>query len=58
MAWEILYIVGAVVLALALVYGLTRNLKRNRAQDARTEAATRDIYDNPPADPDTSPLRR
>jgi hypothetical protein len=36
---------GALVLGLALAYGLFRNARRDKRKDAMTEAATRDLYD-------------
>jgi hypothetical protein len=46
-SWEILYGIGALALAFALVWGLMRNARRNRSNDAVTEAATREEYDHP-----------
>ena len=47
LSWEILYGVGALVLALAIAYGLMRNRGRNRANDPLTEQATREEYQHP-----------
>ena len=44
---ELLYGLGALVLLIALVWGITQYKSRNRANDAVTEAATRDEYDHP-----------
>ena len=45
--WEIVYSVGALVLLAAIVWGVTQNTRRNRANDAVTEAATRESYKDP-----------
>ena len=44
---ELLYGVGALVLLVALVWGITQYKTRNKANDALTEAATREEYDHP-----------
>lgn len=44
---ELLYGLGALALLAALVWGFTQHRRRNRANDAVTEAATRDEYDYP-----------
>lgn len=44
---ELLFGLGALVLLGALVWGFTQYKRRNRANDAVTEAATRDEYDHP-----------
>ena len=44
---ELLYGVGALVLMLALVWGIVQYRTRNKANDALTEAATRAEYDHP-----------
>jgi hypothetical protein len=44
---EILYGLGALVLLAALVWGITQYKTRNKANDALTEAATREEYDHP-----------
>jgi hypothetical protein len=44
---EILYGLGALVLLAALVWGVTQYKTRNKANDALTEAATREEYDHP-----------
>lgn len=44
---EIAYILGAVVLAGAIAYGLIQYYTRNRRNDAITEEATRMEYDAP-----------
>ena len=45
--YELLYGVGALVLMIALVWGITQYKTRNKANDAVTEAATRAEYDHP-----------
>lgn len=53
--WAIL---GAAILGAAIAYAMIRNRGRNRADDARTEAATRDLYksyDAADADPAQAP---
>lgn len=44
---EILYGFGALALMAALVWGVVQYKRRNRANDAVTEAATRAEYNNP-----------
>ena len=44
---ELLYGVGALVLLIALVWGITQYKSRNKANDPLTEAATREEYDHP-----------
>ena len=44
---EWLYGVGALVLLIALVWGITQYKTRNKANDPLTEAATREEYDHP-----------
>lgn len=44
---ELLYGVGALLLAAALVWGIVQYRTRNKANDALTEAATREEYDHP-----------
>lgn len=46
---ELLFGLGALVLLGAIIWGYTQYKHRNRANDAVTEAATRDEYDNPTA---------
>lgn len=46
-AWESAYGLGALVLLIAIVWGVMQNTKRNRANDPVTEAATRESYKNP-----------
>jgi hypothetical protein len=48
--WETLYVVGAVLLALGIVYGLVSYYTRNRRNDALTEDATREQYDHATVD--------
>lgn len=47
MQLELLYGVGALLLAAALVWGIIQYRTRNKANDPLTEAATRDEYDHP-----------
>lgn len=44
---ELLWGLGLLVLVGALVWGIARHRRRNRANDAVTEAATRAEYDRP-----------
>lgn len=44
---ELLYGVGALLLAAALVWGVVQYRTRNKANDPLTEAATREEYDHP-----------
>jgi hypothetical protein len=44
---ELLYGLGALVLLIALVWGITQYKSRNKANDPLTEAATREEYDHP-----------
>lgn len=49
-------IAGAILLGLALAYGMLQNSRRDRRNDKLTEAATRDLYDHPAREPnDASP---
>ncbi|WP_293677503.1 hypothetical protein [uncultured Phenylobacterium sp.] len=48
-SWEIVYGLGALVLAGGIVWAILRNRARNRANDPLTEAATRADYDHPEA---------
>ena len=45
-SWEMLYVLGTVVLAVGLVYGVYSYYTRNRRNDALTEDATRAQYDH------------
>lgn len=47
MGMEIVFGAGAVILALAVGWGIWRNRTRNRANDAIGDAATRDEYQHP-----------
>jgi len=49
MPLEIVYIIGAVLLAGGLAYGMIQYYSRNRRNDAITEEATRMHYDAPVA---------
>jgi hypothetical protein len=44
---EVFYGLGALLLLAALVWGITQYKRRNRANDAITEQATRAEYDRP-----------
>ena len=46
LSWEMLYVLGTVLLALGLVYGIVNYYTRNRRNDALTEDATREQYDH------------
>ena len=46
-AWEILWSAGALALAIGMAWGAFAYLTRNRANDAITEEATREEYDDP-----------
>jgi len=47
MGYELLYGIGAALLALAIVYGIWRNKTRDKRKDAITEAATKESYRHP-----------
>jgi hypothetical protein len=38
-------LIGVILLGLALAWGMYQNSRRDRRQDRRTDAATRDLYD-------------
>lgn len=44
---EVLFGLGALALLAALIWGITQYKRRNRANDALTEEATRAEYDHP-----------
>ena len=44
---ELFYGIGAVILGVVLAWAVMRNRRRNRANDAVTQAATREAYENP-----------
>lgn len=48
-SWEAFFGLGALVLAGVLIWGMTRNRTRNRANDPLTESATAKQYDHPGA---------
>ena len=50
LSWEMLYVLGTVLLALGLVYGIVNYYTRNRRNDALTEDATREQYDHESTD--------
>ncbi len=43
--WMIVLTLGAVALALAIIYGMRRNRERSLSEKAHTEAATRREYE-------------
>ena len=43
--WTLVVILGPVLLGLALVYAILRNRKRTPADEARTERATHELYE-------------
>jgi len=43
--WGLITIIGPLLLAVVLLWALLRNRKSTPRQDARTEDATRDLYD-------------
>ena len=47
MSWEVLYGVGAALLAIALIWGVYRSATRNRRNDAVTEKAVHEEYAHP-----------
>jgi hypothetical protein len=47
MAMELVFGLGAIVLGLAIAWSVIRNRRRNPANDAVTEAATRAEYKRP-----------
>lgn len=47
LAWELIFPLGALALAVTLAVMLWRNHNRNKAVDPITEAATREEYDHP-----------
>lgn len=47
LAWEMLWLVGIVVLGLGLAWGSWRYHTRNKANDRITEEATRELYKHP-----------
>lgn len=49
LSWEMLWLIGTVLLAGGLVYGLVSYYTRNKANDAITEQATKEQYQNPEA---------
>jgi hypothetical protein len=49
-------LIGVIVLGLAIAWGMYQNSRRDRRQDSRTEAVTRDLYDQ--GGDDTEPDRR
>jgi hypothetical protein len=44
---ELLYGIGALALLVALIWGTRQYNRRNKANDAVTEQATRDLYRDP-----------
>jgi hypothetical protein len=51
---EVLWVIGTVLLGLAIAWGVMWNKGRNRANDRVTEEATHELY----ADPDNYDKRR
>jgi len=47
MGYEIFYFIGAIVLLLAIGYGIYRDRTRDKRKDALTDAATREQYRHP-----------
>ncbi|WP_300578487.1 hypothetical protein [Phenylobacterium sp.] len=47
LSWELLFPVGAALLGVAIIFGLMRYHRRDRRNDAVTEAATREEYQHP-----------
>ncbi|MBC7769216.1 MAG: hypothetical protein H7124_10555 [Phycisphaerales bacterium] len=47
MGYELFYVIGAVLLALAIGYGVWRDKRRDKTKDALTEAATKEQYEHP-----------
>jgi hypothetical protein len=43
---EIWWVIGVIILAVALIWGMRRHSRRTSGEAARTEAATRALYDN------------
>ena len=54
--WGILTILGPIVLAVALLWAILHN-RTSKRQDARTEAATRELYDKEDSDAPASDRR-
>lgn len=46
-SWEVLYVLGALLVGGAIAYGAIRYYTRNRRNDAITEQATREEYQHP-----------
>ena len=46
-AWEMAWSIGALALAIAIAFGAFRYLTRDRSNDAVTDEATREEYDDP-----------
>lgn len=53
MAWELAYPIGAVLLAGALLFGVLRLRKRTPRERAASEAAARQVYEEPAPDEKT-----
>ena len=47
MGYEFFYFIGAIVLLVAIGYGVYRDKTRNKRKDPITEAATREEYEHP-----------
>lgn len=44
--WFVVVAIGALILGLAIAYGLIRYTRRDRRKDAVTEASTKALYDS------------
>ncbi len=47
MGYELVYIIGALVLLAVITYGIVREKNRDKSKDAIGEAATREQYQHP-----------
>jgi hypothetical protein len=47
MGYELFYFIGAIVLLVAIGYGVAQDKTRDKRKDALTEAATREQYQHP-----------
>ena len=44
---EFLYVIGIVIVGVAIAVGMNRSSKRNKSNDVITQAATKELYQNP-----------
>ena len=44
---EMLYVLGLLLVGVAIAFGIRRSSTRNKANDAVSEAATRELYKDP-----------